>query len=69
MRWRDVSSITHGAILGCYWVKCEGVRPVMVSQLLVGQRDFAEAVLGNVRSSAVEREHQLRQVLNGRATT
>lgn len=65
IRWSEVSSVTYSSVLGCYFVKVEDGRAVVVSQLLVGQRDFAEAVLDNVRASAVECEYQLRQVIKG----
>jgi hypothetical protein len=61
--WKDVSSVTHSAFFGCYEVRRRDAAPIRVSQMLVGQREFAEAVLAHVPSAAVECGTMLRRVL------
>ncbi len=65
IRWREVVDVTHNGFLGCFLVhRRDGMR-LLVSQLLVGQKDFAQGVLRNVPAPRLECESQLRDLAAG----
>lgn len=63
IRWCDVVDVTHSGLMGCFFVHRRDGRRLMISQLLVGQKDFAQSVLSNVSAQRLECEGQLRDLV------
>jgi hypothetical protein len=63
--WRDVTDVTHSGFLGCFLVHSRDGTCLLVSQLLMGQKEFAKTVLRNVPSQRLECERLLQELANG----